>query len=56
MSKFKENTRVALDYDKGTVLYAKEDGSKAIILWDSDGEQEEYDADTFFNKGKGINI
>ena len=56
MSKFKENTRVAIDYDKGTVLYAKEDGSKAIILWDSDGEQEEYDADTFFNKGKGRKI
>lgn len=53
MSTFKQNTRVALDYDKGTVIYAKEDGSKAIILWDSDNEEEEYDADTFFNKGEG---
>ena len=56
MSKFKENTRVALDYDRGTVLYTKENGSKAIIQWDSDGEKEEYDADTFFNKGKGRNV
>jgi len=53
MSKFKENDRVALDYDKGTVIMAKQDGSKAIILWDSDGEEEEYDAITFFGKGQG---
>jgi hypothetical protein len=53
MSKFKENDRVVLDYDKGTVIMTKQDGSKAIIQWDSDGEEEEYDTITFFGKGQG---
>jgi hypothetical protein len=56
MSKFTVNTRVSLDYDKGTVLYALPDGSKAIIQWDSDMEKEEWDAETFFDKGEGKNI
>ena len=51
--KFIEGTKVSLDYDTGVVLTTNEDGSKAIILWDSDGEKEEWDAETFFTKGGG---
>lgn len=56
MSTFTHNTRVALDYDKGTVIFTVPDGSKAIIQWDSDNEKEEWDANTFFNLGEGKNL
>ncbi len=53
MSKFTINTNVALDHDTGKVIYCNEDGSKAIIQWDSDNEREEWNANTFFVKGEG---
>ena len=53
MSLFKENLRVGLDYDKGTVIFASLDGTRAVILWDSDGQKEEFDSITFFSKGEG---
>ncbi len=53
MSKFTINTNVALDHDTGKVIYCNEDGSKAIIQWNSDKEKEEWDANTFFVKGEG---
>jgi len=51
--KFECDKKVKLDFDTGVIIMTSSDGSKALIQWDSDGEKEEWDAETFFNLGEG---
>lgn len=53
MEKFKLKSRVALDFDRGTVVSVSDDGKVGTIRWDSDGGTEKYDASTFFGVGEG---
>ena len=54
--KFIENKQVSLDNDTGVVIMASTNGDLAIIEWQSDGNREEWDANTFFIKGNGLII
>ena len=46
-NRFEEGDKVKLDYDTGVVKSTTSGGQKAIIKWDSDGEEEEWDMETF---------
>lgn len=53
MSKFEEGKKVKLDYDTGIVVDTYEDGTMALIEWDSDGEVDKWDIETFL-LGEGV--
>tara|TARA_B110000259_G_C13742500_1_gene293063 strand:- start:161 stop:385 length:225 start_codon:yes stop_codon:yes gene_type:complete len=46
-NRFEEGDKVKLDYDTGVVKFTSSGGQKAIIKWDSDGEEEEWNLETF---------